>query len=309
MERAAQVLHRIKGPVVPINLCFTPDNEVDYPAVRRYANWLCEQQVPILILSYGSSEYVWLSDDDIRRLTTELAEEIAGRSLFITATGLWTPKVCREFLTYADRAGADAVKVQVNPWGVQSDRDKFVGYFDRIQDAADIPLLLWLNSGGTGAAPVDVVAELARRPQIVGMKNDEDQFYYYYDCIRATIDSDFAVISGGQMRNIAFGYQVGSPAYLCTIAPFRPDIALAFYDLLVKRRFDDAWQMVYRYEDPWLSKAGELGWLFSIKAALCLHGLYPESCTTPFQSRDQGKVEQVRQCIERVFGTIEKAEL
>jgi 4-hydroxy-tetrahydrodipicolinate synthase len=309
MERAAQVVQRLKGPVVPINLCFTPDHEIDCSAVRRYVNWLCNQRAPVLMLTYGSSEYVWLSDDDIYRLTAELAEEIAGRALFITSTGLWTPKVCGEFLLHADRVGADAVKVQINPWGIQSNRERFIGYFDRIQDVASIPLLLWCNGGGAGAVPVDVVAELARRPQIVGMKNDEDQFYYYYDCIRATIDEDFAVISGGQMRNFAFGYQVGSPAYLCPIAPFRPDIALAFYSLLAERRYDDAWQMVFRYEDPWLRKAVEMDWLFSIKAALCLYGLYPDHCTSPFQSRNAGKVEQIRQCLERIFGTIEKATL
>lgn len=305
MDRGIQLVNRLKGPVVPINLCFTPDGEVDYGAVRRYAGWLCEQGVPVLLLTYGSSEYAWIGDEDIYRLTAELAEEIDGRALFITATGLWPPKTCQNFLAHADRVGADAVKVQINPWGVQSDPVRFVGYFDAIEDASSIPLLLWCNSGGGGAVPVDVVAALAKRPHIVGMKNDEDQFYYYYDCIRATTGCDFAVISGGQMRNFAFGYQIGSPAYLCPIAPFRPDIALTFYRLLVERRYDDAWQMVFRYEDPWLGKAVELGWLFSVKAALYLYGLYPDAFTSPFQPRDMDGVERVRQCLENTFGKIE----
>ena len=185
----------------------------------------------------------------------------------------------------------------------------FVGYHDRIADAAVIPLLLWCNSGGAGPVPVDVVAELARRPQIVGVKNDEDPFYYFYDIIRATRDEDFAVISGGQMRNFAFGYQIGAAAYLCTIAPFRPDIALRFYGLLVEHRYDDAWQMVFRYEEPWLKLAVELGWLFSIKAAIHANGLFPDDYATPFQPRDEARREKVRQCIETVFGPIPKVKL
>ena len=309
MDRAKQVIERLKGPVVPINMCFTEDMEVNYPAMRRYVNWLCEQGVPIVLLTYGSSEMAWLSDEDVWRLTAELAEEVAGRALFITSTRFWNPKVCRGFLKHADRVGADAVKVQINPWAGQGRHEVFVGYHDLVQDAAPIPLLLWCNSAETGAATIDAVAELARRPQIVGCKNDEDAFYYYYDLLRATRDEDFAVISGGQMRNFAFGFQLGSPAYLCPIAPFRPDIALKFYNLLVEGRLEEAWQMVFRYEDPWIQKACELDWLFSIKSALVLHGLFPASCRTPFQAPDEAKRDQVRQCIESVFGPIQAVDL
>ena len=111
------------------------------------------------------------------------------------------------------------------------------------------------------------------------------------------------------MRNFAFGYQVGAAAYLCPIAPVRPDIALRFYGLLVERRYDEAWQMVFRYEDPWLKRAVELDWLFSIKAAIHAHGLFPDDYTTPFRPREEDKREQVRQCLEEVFGPIRKVEL
>ena len=308
MERAISVGKRLKGPVVPINICFTEDNEVNYAVMRRYVNWLCEQKVPVLLLTYGSSEMAWLSDKDVYQLTAELAEVVAGRSLFVASTRFWNVKECREFLKHADQAGADAVKVQINPWAGPGRPGVFIGYHDQIQDAAPIPLLLWCNSGGTGAVAVEVVAELARRPQIVGCKNDEDPFYYYYDLIRATRDENFGVISGGQMRNFVLGFQLGSPAYLCTIAPFRPDIALAFYTLLVERRFDEAWQMVFRYEEPWLKRASKLDWLFSIKSAISLHGLFPERFCTPFQPFSAEKREEVRQCLEHLFGPIQKAE-
>jgi len=309
MERAARVLDRLKGPIVPLNICFTQRGEVNYVAMRRYAAWLCEQGAPVLMLTYGSSEFAWLSDEDVWRLTEELAEEVEGRSLFITSTRFWNVEVCRRFLKHADRVGADAVKVQLNPWAGPGRRDVFIGYHDRIADAAPIPLLLWCNSAGTGPVPVDVVAELAGRAQIVGVKNDEDPFYYFYDIIRATRDKDFAVISGGQMRNFAFGYQVGAAAYLCPIAPFRPDIALRFYGLLVERRYDEAWQMVFRYEETWLKVALELGWLFSIKTALHAHGLFPDDYAAPFQAPDEAAREKVRECIEAVFGPIRKADL
>ena len=242
----------------------------------------------------------------------ELAEEINGRSLFIASTNWCPAKVCRSFLQHADKCGADAVKVQTNPWMVSTSglppRQTILGYFDQIQDAAEIPLILWGHS--IAPYPVEVVAELAKRPQIVGMKNDDDPFGYYYDTIRATKDEDFGVFSGGLMRNFIFGYPVGSPGYLCPIAPFLPKIALAFYDALVAGRTDEAWRIILQYEEPWLTTASGIGWLQSLKSAFHLYGLFPNNrVIEPGWSHNNEQYQQIRQCLERVFGPIERAQL
>ena len=309
MSKANEVFQRLKGPVVPLNICFTDDDEIDYPAMRRYVDWLCRQKTPVLLLTFGSSEFAWLSEEDIYRLTADLAEEIAGRSLFVASTGLWAPQACCRFARHVEQAGADALKVEISPellaGSEQAKRRMILHYFDRVQDAATIPLLGWVD--GSAQFPADVLIELAKRPQVVGAKNDGDQFYFYYDITRATAEEDFAVISGGQMRNFVFGYQIGSPAYLCTIAPFRPDIALAFCDLLTQRRFDEAWQMVFRYEDPWLRLATSMDWLASIKTAICLHGLVPNNRLQPPElSHTAEQRETIRQGLEQIFGPIEK---
>ncbi|RKU14668.1 hypothetical protein C6501_07945 [Candidatus Poribacteria bacterium] len=307
MERATHVVERLKGPVVPVNTCFGDDDSLDIGAMRKYVNWLCEQSVPVILLTYGSSEFCSLTDEEIWRLTSELAEEISGRSLFIPSTGWWHPGQCREFLKHCNGEGVDAVKVQIHP-GLGLKREVIVGYFDGIQDAAPMPLLVW--GAWQDPYPVDIVVELAKRPEVVGIKNDGHPFYAYYDIIRATTDENFAVVSGGQMRNFMFGYPIGSTAYLCTIAPFRPDIALEFYNALTTGHNDDAKEIVFRYEEPWLKTATKLEWLPSIKSALHLHGLYPNHrLRTPAISHTDEKHQEVRGVLERIFGNIKFAEL
>lgn len=306
MDRATRTYERIKGPIATVNVCFNQDGTVDYAAVRKYMNWLCEQNVPILLLTYGSSEFSAMTEADIFRLTAEVAEAAAGRALVIASTGWWPPRLTRKFLQHADRVGADAVKVQIHP-SLGLERDTILDYFDTIQDAADIPLLAWVVKP---SLPVDLVAELAQRPGIVGMKNDGDPFYNYYDYIRATRDQNFAVISGGQMRNMIFGYPIGSPAYLCTVVSFRPDISLEFYSLLVEHRYDEAWQMIFRYEEPWLQAAMEMGWLNPLKTALNLYGLYPNDLPQlPKRPSTPEEREKVQAILEQTFGPIEKASL
>ena len=301
MDRATQVLERLKGPIVPINISFDDDGKANYAAVGEYVNWLCEEKVPVLLLTYGSSEFAGLSDEEIWQLTRTVASANAGRSLFITSTGFWKPAITRDFLKHADAVGADAVKVQISPW-LPKTREVLVGYFDLIEDVSDIPLLLW--GVASPPFPVAVAAELAQRPNIVGMKNDGDPFYDYYDLIRSTREQGFGVISGGQMRNFVFGYQIGSPAYLCPIAPFRPDIALQFYHLLVEERYDQAWQMVFRYEEPWLKWAINHEWLSVMKSTVQLQGLYPNNRTAPPNPAPlPSLLDDVRAKLEEIFGT------
>ena len=109
------------------------------------------------------------------------------------------------------------------------------------------------------------------------------------------------------MTNFVFGHQVGSPAYLCTIAPFRADIPLAFCELLDQRKYDEAWQMVFRYEEPWVKGAGELGWLRSIKTAVYLYGGLPsDRIGGSWKGSTSDEVEKIRLLLEEVFGPIEK---
>lgn len=300
MSRAARVVDRLKGPVVPVNVCFAADDSIDYDAMRRYVDWLCEQRVPVVLLTYGSSEFAALSAEEIWKLTELFARTVAGRSLFVASTGYWSIDECRRFLRHADAVGADAVKVQINPW-LGQERAVLVGYFDAIRGAAGIPLLLW--GAWPDPYPIAAVRELAARDEVVGIKNDGDPFYAYYDLLRATAGERFAVISGGQMRNFMFGHPLGGAAYLCTVAPFRPDLALRFYGHLQAGEAQAAWGMVERYEDRWLPVAVEHGWLESVKAAMELHGLVPNArLRRPRPSLEGAAREAVRATVRRVFG-------
>ena len=173
-------------------------------------------------------------------------------------------------------------------------------YFDQIEGVNDMPLLLWTIS--QPMLPVETAAELSKRPYIIGMKNDADMFAGYYDYTRSSIGNVFGVISGGQMRNFAFGYKCGSPAYLCPIAPFRPAIAIEFYQCLVRGDDNAAWDLVFKYEEPFLNWAISKNWLGVMKSAIQLLGLYPNNLLGPPQPPpDSGLLEEVRGKLDELF--------
>jgi len=280
MTRAAQALSRLRGAIVPLNICFG-DNAVDFNAIGDYVDWLCTNKTSIILLTYGSTEFAWLTDDDLWQLTEHVGRAVDGRCMYIASTGFWLPRQTREFLKHADSCGADAVKVQINCWDSPSPA-LLSGYFDDLTDLdTDIPMLMWWHPmRWTATMPPDILkvyCNLAKRPDIIGMKNDGDAFYDYKNLIRGTANTDFAVVSGGLMQNLLYGYPMGSPAYLCPIAPFRPDIANKFYDHVVAGQLDRAQQVIYDYEEPIMKISGEGNWLSLMKTAIMMLGFYPNN--------------------------------
>ena len=71
--------------------------------LRDYVAWLNENGAPILLLTSGSSEYAYLSERDVWRLTTEIAKANAGRTLFVAATGWWKLTTCADYLKHRRR--------------------------------------------------------------------------------------------------------------------------------------------------------------------------------------------------------------
>lgn len=304
-NRSKRVAEMIRGPVVPINICFNQDGSVDFESVIKYVDWLCANGVPVISMATGSSEFVSLTDDDVWQLTSKIAGVTKGRAVYIAGTKRWKPSQCQRFLSHADAVGADAVRVQVDPVVTSGGPEVYIGYFDLLEGGSDIPLVL-----EDGAPPVSMAAELAKRPNVAaGMIHD---FEAYLDLTVATVDEEFSTICAGRMRYMIYAHQAGSPAYQCGIAPFRPDIALEFYEHVAARRYDDAWHMVTQYEDPWFD--GVLGgghdWVNSIKTAIHLRGLYPSNHKCPpWPEVPSETFTSIRELVEEVFGPIEKVSL
>ena len=80
MTRADTAFSRLRGPVVPLNICFNDDGTVDYASVCNYVDWLCTQKAPVILLTYGSTEFTWLTDEDLWELTAAVGLD-AGQAV------------------------------------------------------------------------------------------------------------------------------------------------------------------------------------------------------------------------------------
>ena len=93
-----QVYQRLRGPVVPINIPLAKDYSVDYGNLRSYVDFLCEQKVPVIFFTHGSSEFKNMSEWEIEKLCRTAADQSRGRSLVIGGTGKWWTNKSIEFI-------------------------------------------------------------------------------------------------------------------------------------------------------------------------------------------------------------------
>ena len=112
------------------------------------------------------------------------------------------------------------------------------------------------------------------------------------------------------MRNFVFGYQIGSPAYLCDVVDFRPDIPLRLHELLKNQHIDEAWELVNRYEEPQLKIAQSVGYDRWIHAVMEMYGLFPNRIPAGLEKPlTTEEYQNLQKKIEELYGPIERIEL
>jgi dihydrodipicolinate synthase/N-acetylneuraminate lyase len=83
------------------------------------------------------------------------------------------------------------------------------------------------------------------------------------------------------MKQFLFGGPLGSPGYLCPLAPAAPDVSIRFYQAVVDGKLDVARQMVVEYEEPLLKATIPLGYPQAYKSMLHVAGHYRTNKVRP----------------------------
>jgi dihydrodipicolinate synthase/N-acetylneuraminate lyase len=272
--RAKKVFRRLHGPLAAITVPYNPDYSVDHDALHRWVDYVCESRPPILFFTYGDGEVDGLSEEEIARINVSIAKRARGRALVVGATGAWWTGRTADFVRKMEDSGLDAINVHFNP-RIRS-VDELYPAFEEIAAKTDIPLLIYDN----GDLPTATIVKLASIPQVVGIKSHAD-LYAFYDQVRQTAGTHFAVLGAGQMKQYLYGGLIGSPGYLCPIAPIAPAISWEFYNAVRAGNEEKARSIITEYEQPLLRETIPLKYPQAYKAMLYFAGIYKTNLVRP----------------------------
>lgn len=156
---------------------FHDDGEVDVPETRKLARYLVDHGSHGLVVSGTTGESPTLEDDEKLELLREVLEEVGDEATIVFGSGSNDTRHSVELTKAGAAAGAHASLI-ATPYYNLPNRAGIIGHFESIAEAEPgLPMVLYNVPTRTAVnMPVDLLAELGKIPNVVAVKqaNDDD---------------------------------------------------------------------------------------------------------------------------------------
>jgi 4-hydroxy-tetrahydrodipicolinate synthase len=174
----------------------------------------------------------------------EVAIEVAGGKVpVIAGTGSNNTAEAIQLTKAAKDMGADGVLV-ISPYYNKPNRSGLVKHYTALADL-DIPIIMYNVPGRTGQnLPPDLVAELARHPDIVGIKEASGDIGQVSRIIELTLDEDFVVISGDDNITLPV-LALGGAGVISVAANVEPARMVAMFESFCEGDLEESLDMHY----------------------------------------------------------------
>lgn len=171
------------------------DGAVDYPSLEKLVDFHVENESDGIISVGTTGESATLTIDEQLEVIARTVEFANGRLPVIAGSGGNSTSEAVELTSGAAASGAHACLLVV-PYYNKPTQHGLYQHFRHIAEAVDIPQILYNVPGRTALDMLnDTVVELARLPNIVGIKDATSDIPRVADFNRRC-GSDFAVYSG-----------------------------------------------------------------------------------------------------------------
>ncbi|MFI6790273.1 4-hydroxy-tetrahydrodipicolinate synthase [Nonomuraea sp. NPDC050383] len=193
---------------------FTADGAVDYPAVRRLAVYLVdEQRNDGLIVSGTTGESPTTSDEEKQRILSTVLEAVGDRATVVAGAGTNDTRHSVELARAAARAGAHGLLV-VTPYYSKPPQEGLYRHFATVADSTDLPVMLYDIPGRSGV-PIQTATliRLAQHERIVAVKDAKGDLFAGSQVMTMT---DLAYYSGDDVLNLPW-LSVGAAGFVSVV--------------------------------------------------------------------------------------------
>lgn len=208
------------GCGVAIATPFNEDGSVDYDSFRNLINWHIDEGMDSIVVCGTSGEASTLDDEEHIATIKFCVDVVNGRVPVIGGAGSNDTRHGINLAKRIEETGVDGLLL-VTPYYNKCSQQGLIQHYTATADAVSIPCLLYSVKGRTGVniAP-STVAELAKHPNIVGIKEASGDIAQVAEICRVTPD-DFAVYSGNDDMVVPL-MSLGGVGFISVIANIMP---------------------------------------------------------------------------------------
>lgn len=237
---------KLEGVFPPIPTPFDADGNLLLDKVKsNIALWNKTGLSGYVVLG-SNGEAVMLDADEKAQLWQAAREAIPRDKLFLVGAGMESTRASIALAKRAAELGADAAMfVTPHYYKAEMNSKTLVNHYRVIADASPLPVILYNMPVATGIdMDANTVIELAKHPNIIGVKDSSGNVAKFGDIIRA-VRPDFSVIAGSG------GYfypalAIGAKGCVAAVANVAPRECVALYDAFRAGRHDEARELQLR---------------------------------------------------------------
>ncbi|MCZ7399547.1 MAG: 4-hydroxy-tetrahydrodipicolinate synthase [Candidatus Methanoperedens sp.] len=227
----------IKGVLPALITPFTKDNKIDKQGFKQNIGFLIENGVSGIVPCGTTGEPATLSIKEHEQVI-EIAVECSTVPV-VAGTGSNNTTEAIELTRFAKDAGADAALLITPYYNKPNDRG-MLAHFKKIANEVDIPMIVYNVPSRTGInLKPEIVAELAKESNIVGIKEASGNLDQVTRIIEMTQDEDFVVLSGDDGLTLPI-MALGGAGVISVIANIAPKLTVSMVEAFQRGDMDEA---------------------------------------------------------------------
>lgn len=227
----------LKGVLPALITPFTKDNKIDKEGLQQNIGFLIESGVSGIVPCGTTGESATLSIEEHEKVI-EIAIECSTVPV-VAGTGSNNTTEALELTRSAMDAGADMALLITPYYNKPNDRG-MLAHFKKVADEVDIPLILYNVPSRTGVnLKPEVVAELAKESNVIGVKEASGNLDQVTKIIELTQDEDFVVFSGDDGLTLPI-MSIGGVGVISVVANVAPELTVSMVRAFHEGNLDEA---------------------------------------------------------------------
>lgn len=226
-------LNKYHGVVVPMVTPVTKEGDIDVKAVERIIDNFAKYNVSALLMGTTGEGNSVAVEQGVKMIEAA-AKAAAGRiTIYAGLAGNCVSEQMEAAKTFV-AAGADVIAATL-PCYYALTPEQMMKYYTDLADALTIPLMLYNITITTHMSiPVDVIEKLSHHPNIVGLKDSEDNQERMEEILRLVADRDDFAYFCGCAANSAKALSLGADGIVPSVGNYLPKMYADLFDAGVK---------------------------------------------------------------------------
>ncbi len=291
---------KLQGVIAPVISTFEPGTEnIDIASFISNLNAHMQAGLHGVVVCGSTGEAALLTEDE-RRLLCEAARGVVPRSkVLLMGTGAESTRLTIRRCVEAKAAGADgALVVAPHYYSNAMNLEALRVHYRAVADESPLPVVLYnIPKYMHFALPAELVAELAKHPNVVGIKDSSGDINMLKGFLAAQSDS-FTVLTGNGGTFVP-ALEAGARGGILAVSLFAPALSLQMYDAFKGGDTATAAEAQATMKPLAVTIVAELG-VAGVKTACDVVGLHGGPVRRPLVDLDEAAEQRVRELLSGI---------